>query len=289
MPSASSRHTARRPSTSASYLPIADHHAARAIRQREHAVVGRALAVDGDRVERRVARFDQRALQHGRFDLRVARQEPQHGRQHRLDHAGALGHAADGEGLAGAGVDLDGVFLRERIGRHDGPRRFRVRVAQRIGRRDDAVGDLARIERHADYARGRDHHFLDFAAERARHFDGHHLRDAQAGVAGAGVGAAAVDDHRARAALRLGEVLARDDHGRRHGLVRGEHGRGAGDVIRRDESEIELAVRLDAAGDARGAESLGSGNTPIHRHDHWTRPVPSTRSSSTRPSSRRWS
>ena len=79
-------------------------------------------------------------------------------------------------------------------------------------------------------------------------FGGHQLRDRRPGVAGARVGAAAVDDDRARPAAARGEMLARDDHRRRDGEVRREHAGGARRRRRRDEQrEIELAVRLDAA------------------------------------------
>ena len=57
---------ARRPSIVTPLAPL---------REREHAVVGRALAVDGDRVERDVGHRRQRALQQRRFDLRVRRHD----------------------------------------------------------------------------------------------------------------------------------------------------------------------------------------------------------------------
>ena len=63
----------------------------------EHAIVRRALAVHGDGVERLVDDAPQRAGEHGGFDLRIRRQKAEHRRHARLDHPGALRHAADGE------------------------------------------------------------------------------------------------------------------------------------------------------------------------------------------------
>ena len=95
-----------------------DRHAGRPGRQREHAVVGRAFAVDRDRVERLVDHAPERAREHERLDTGVGRQEAEHRRHARLDHAGALRHAADADRALGRG-DLDRARLRERIGRHD--------------------------------------------------------------------------------------------------------------------------------------------------------------------------
>ncbi len=63
MPSASSRQTAVRPSTNDAVARLVDDDAAGAVGEQHHAVVGRALAVDGDRVEGVVHRFAQRAVQ----------------------------------------------------------------------------------------------------------------------------------------------------------------------------------------------------------------------------------
>ena len=101
---------------------LVDGDAAGAVGQREHAVVGRRLAVDGDGVEGVARRFGQRPLQHHRIDRRIGRQVAEHRRHARLDHARALGHAADAE-RSGLGRDFDRVFLRKRIGRHDRARR----------------------------------------------------------------------------------------------------------------------------------------------------------------------
>ena len=60
-------------------------------------IVGGALAVNGDGVERVAGRRLQRPPQQRRRHLRVGRQEAEHRRHVRLDHAGALGHAADRE------------------------------------------------------------------------------------------------------------------------------------------------------------------------------------------------
>ena len=85
--------------------------------------------------------------------------------------------------------------------------------------------DRARIERHADDAGRGDQHLFGFAAEGARRLGGHQLGHLVPGVAGAGVGAAAVDDDGARAAAGRGEVRLRHEDRRRDGLVDGEHRR----------------------------------------------------------------
>ena len=63
MPSASARQTARQRLDERRVAALVDRDAAGAVRQQHHAVVGRALAVDGDRVEGLVDRFAQRAVE----------------------------------------------------------------------------------------------------------------------------------------------------------------------------------------------------------------------------------
>ena len=84
---------ARRRTRRRSISSIGD--AAGAVGQQHHAVVGRALAVDGDGVERVVDRLAQRPVEQRLRHGRIGRDEAEHRRHHRLDHAGALGHAAD--------------------------------------------------------------------------------------------------------------------------------------------------------------------------------------------------
>ncbi len=99
----------------------------------------------------------------GRFDHRVRRHESQHRRHHRLDHAGALGDAADAERRAATGRDdgFDRCFLRKRIGRHDRDRRCRPARRRERGRGvSDPATDLRHVELHANHAGRRDEHFL---------------------------------------------------------------------------------------------------------------------------------
>ena len=108
---------------------------ARAVREREDAVVRRALTVHGDRVERLVHHGLQRALQQRRGHRGVGRDEPEHRRHDRLDHAGALRDAPDPE-RAGRARDFGRDLLGKRIGRHDRARRVRSALArQRAGMR----------------------------------------------------------------------------------------------------------------------------------------------------------
>ena len=155
---------------------LADGGAARAVREQHHGVVGRALAVDGDRVERIVHRFAQGAVEQRRRHGRIRRHEGEHRGQHRLDHARPLRHAADDD-VAPADGRARGRFFREWIGGHDRARRRGTLVGgEGVKRCGQALADFLNRQRHADDARRCDEHLLGRAADECRrvfrHFPG---------------------------------------------------------------------------------------------------------------------
>ena len=150
-------------------------------------------------------------LQQRGLHLRVTGEKPQHRRHHRLDHAGALRHAADMERACWR-LDSDRRLLRKRIGRHDGQRGVVMPVAaQSRGRRRDAAGHLVEVEIDADNARGRHEDFLGAASEQACDELHRRARHLHAGVARAGVCASAVADDGARASAGFLQILARNE------------------------------------------------------------------------------
>ncbi len=82
-------------------------------------------------------------------------------------------------------------------------------------------------------------------------------RVAQAGGAGGRIGAAGVDDDGAGAAV--GEVLARDEHGRGLGAIASEDARGRARLVGHQEGEVQ-SLRLDPAGHGGRSEPAGSGD-----------------------------
>ena len=165
----------------------------------EDAVVRRAFAVDGDRVERVACRFGERAVQQRRRHLRIGRQEAQHRGHVRLDHARALGHAADSERAASVWTVTAYSFGNGSVVMM--ARAASLPLSRASARRPIAMpaSTLSIGELDADDAGRGDQHLLGpqprAAATSRRHLArvGHALR------ARAGVGAAAVDDDRARA------------------------------------------------------------------------------------------
>ena len=202
---------------------LGDLDAAHAIGQGQHAVVGRGLAVDRDRIKGEPARVRERARQQHGIHRRVRRQVAQHRGHARLDHARALGHAADAK-RADGGAHFDRVFLRERVGGHDAASgRCAALGTERRGGLRYAGAQLVHLQVDADHARGADQHLLHIAADgrgrQGRHFTriGHALRP------GAGVGATAVGDHGTGPATGGGEVFLAHEQRRRLGEVEREH------------------------------------------------------------------
>src|SRR5579883_2405924 len=93
-------------------------HAGVAVREQEHGVVRAAVAVDREPVIRRVGRPPQRRLQHGRHHRGVGGKHRERGGHLRVDHGGALRHAAERHDLP-ADLDLHGGALRRGVRRHD--------------------------------------------------------------------------------------------------------------------------------------------------------------------------
>ena len=143
MPSASSRHTAVSPSTNVAVARLVDGDAARAVGEQHHAVVGRAFAVHGDRVERLVrppraarGRAAPAAPPHRSSRSRASSpssarscRSPSPCRRSTTSRPPMLIRAAD--------------FLRERVGRHDRARRRLVPDRRRA--RLNAAGSPPRI------------------------------------------------------------------------------------------------------------------------------------------------
>ena len=124
-------------------------------------VVRRALAVDGDRVEARLDRGAEERDRVARLERIVGRDDREHRREVRVDHPGALGHAADRE----PGPVRDGR-LRLRVGGENRLRRIAAAVGgERSGCGDEALLDPLERQRRADHA-GREHeHLLRYEPE----------------------------------------------------------------------------------------------------------------------------
>ena len=218
----------------------------------DHVVRGR-VAVDADHVERVLHVAGERGLQHGGADGAVRREEDEHGRKVRVDHAGALGDAADRAGPA-AGGELHGDLLRVRVGGHDALSRLIGVVAERGGELRQAGADGREIERLADHARGRDDDVLRRDVQLRRRERAHLLGDGDA-VSVAGVGVAAVADH--GLGLAVSQVRLRHGQGRALDEVRCIDRRGAGRDGAVDEREVALGlISADAAVDACGGKTL---------------------------------
>ena len=168
--------------------------AARAVGEDDHAVVRRALAVDRNGIERVIDGLAQRATEQRLRHRRIRRHEREHGRHRRLDHPRAFGHSADCE-LAAGDRGARRRFLRKRIRRHDRARRGAALVrAERSKRCGQAAANFFDRQRDADDASGSDKNMLGRAADKARRFGSHVASGLQTLLAGAGVGASAVDN-----------------------------------------------------------------------------------------------
>ncbi len=84
----------------------------------EQRVRRRGVAVDGDGIEGVLDAALQQRLQRAGAERRVGEHEGQHGRHVRRDHAGALGHAVDGD-FCLAKLHGRGRNLRKGVGGHD--------------------------------------------------------------------------------------------------------------------------------------------------------------------------
>ena len=114
---------------------------------------------------------------------------------------------------------------------------------------------------------GRRHqHLFDRAAQRRRHLHRHLAGVEQAVLAGAGVGAAAVDHHGAGAAEADVEMPLRHRDRRGLGEVGGEQAGGRRRLVRREHAQVERAgLGLDAAVQSRRGEPFGRGHAAGRR------------------------
>ena len=120
---------------------------------------------------------------------------------------------------------------------------------------DDAV----HLEVDADDAGRCDEHFARIAASAAATSAAMRVGIRHPLVAGAGVGAAAVHDDRARDAAGPREMLLRDEHRRRLREVRREESGRRGGRVGRDHGQIErVGLGLDAAVQRGRRESLSA-------------------------------
>ena len=171
-------------------------------------VVGGGVAVHAHHVVAHVSRRKQRFVQHVGGDRRVGRDKGERGAHVDMDHAAALGDAADGHGLA-ADHGLHRPFLFDGVGGHDRLRRVGAAVlGEDVLQLPDAAFDRRERQRLTDNACGGDDHVVLVNAERLCRKACHLLRLFVA-VGVAGVRVAGVDDHRLRPAvlqMLLGDI-----------------------------------------------------------------------------------
>ena len=218
--------------------------AARAVREQQHGVARRALAVDRDRVEAGVDRRPEERDRLAGLERVVGRHDREHRREVRMDHPGALRHAADGE--AGA---VDDGLLRARVRGHDrlgGGGAARAREPDRGGL--DAGEHLRERQRRADHAGREDEHLFRRDTEELARLGRGGPGVGEPARAGRGVRDAGVDDDRLR--LRLLEVLLAEHDGRALEAVHGEHARADRRLERADDREVAPVVLADPAVDA---------------------------------------
>ena len=229
-------------------------------------VVRRRVAVDADHVEGVLNVGAHGLLKHLGRDRCVRGDEDEHRGHVRVNHPGALGDAADGDGFA-ADVDRDRAVLGHEVGRHDrGCAVFAAFVGKCVDKRLHAGGDRLDRERLAnDACRGDDD---VVCAEAGRFGEQHaHLAGDSLAVRGAGVGVAGVAEHCLRASV--GDVGLGDGDGRAlDGVERVDGGCGGGHVGD-DEGEVLLRlVAAKAAVNARGPEALRSADVAIGEKGH---------------------
>ncbi len=237
---------------------LIDDNPARTARHRKHGVVGRALSVDGDGVERVAGHRGKCPPKHRRLHLRVTREKSQHRRHQRFNHAGSLGHAADVK-RAGRCLDLDCRLLWKRVCRHDREHRVVMGIAAEHRKRlRDAVLYFLQAEINADNAGRCDEHLLGTALHLTSDELHSGARHSHARVSSARVGASAIADDRLGAAARHFEIRARDQHRRSLRFVGRKHGRSRHRAVGRHHHDVErpgMRRRLDAGIDACGPEA----------------------------------
>jgi hypothetical protein len=228
-------------------------------RERDRAVVRRGVAVHRDAIEAVSHGAHERAAQQRRRDARVGREEREHGREVRSDHARALGHPADLAADAASG-EADRHLLGPRVGGHDrargvgAVRRARGDARPRRSRRTLSIGrrtPMTPVEATTTSSRR-----SDGRARRARHLArvGRPRSPVPAFAQPALITIAArapsarCSREITRARLReVGVKMPAAAQGRRRPRARGRAG------------------RLDPGGDARGAEAERGGDAHFRR------------------------
>ena len=199
------------------------------------------------------------ALSCGRGGRRVGGEHRQHRGHVGRQHGRPLRHATDAEPVA-----LDHDLLGVGVGGHDGGGRG-LSPVDGPGGDEGGDGGVDRLDRHRDADEpGRAHqHLVAVDAELGRDPGAHLDGVAHAGLAGGGVGVAAVEDHGDGLARTGLQVFPGDPDRRRGHEVAGEHA-GGGDgpaVGGGDQGQVGGAGVLDAGRDAGGDETPGGGHT----------------------------
>ena len=195
----------------------------------------------------------------GLVDARVGRDEAKHRGHVGMDHARALGHAADRD-LAAVDLEAHGVFLAPRVGGHDRLGRFDAAFRRQVSPRPcrcpcalSAIGSRLpmRPVEQTSHSRG-----LVFVILRG--VLDHRLGIGDSAHAGAGIGAAGIDHHAAN--LPVARVPHRDLDRRGLDQIGRERRGDFRRDIRDDQRHVLLAARLDAARDAGGLKALRGGD-----------------------------
>ena len=213
----------------------------------------------------------QRALQQRRLDLRVGRDDAQHGRHQRLDHPRALGDAADAEACRPASSTSTAASFGKRIGRHDRARRGRAAVARRATVAAAAMPsvDRCRSSDDADHAGGRDQHLRRIDAGGARRRVGHRFRasGSPSGPVQALAQPLLITTTRECPPEACSRAFETSTGAATALLVVNTAALDAGRSL--TISARSSAVRLlDAAGDARRAEARRRGDAAVDRREH---------------------
>ncbi len=253
-----SRASANAPTSSAAIEAAAG----RTVGEHEDRVVGRGVAVDRHLVEAAIDGRPQQRPERRGVDGRIGGEEGEHRRHLRMDHAGALGHAADADHAAIGQAGRDRVLLRARVGGHDRPCRLPRRGprATWLQGGDDGLHGGYRKPRADEASRGRED-LVRLAAEMSgsRSHDG--ARVVQSAGTGPGVRAAGVHDDPTHGRGAGGERLLGQQHRRRPHQVGGEGRRRACRPVGRQQHQVG-AARLADAGHADGHREALRGRDP---------------------------
>jgi len=241
-------------------------------------IVGGGVAVHGDAVERLVRRLLGHRLQQALGDAGVGSEEAEHGGHVRADHAGALGDAGQGDGLAVHHHPARGS-LGHRVGGHDAVGGGVPVVGLEVGNGRRQAGHQAiHGQGLEDHPGGERQHLARRHAELFGQGGAGGVGRGQPRGTGAGVGDAGVDHQGADACGAVPgrrQVAAAHLHRRGAEAVGGEHaghGRAFGQGDHRQVAAVGLAdaglgnTKTDA-GD--GEQGFRSGSGVIDRHGRY--------------------